>query len=102
MREVEVVLVQQHVVRLDPQRHAAARPSRVREPWRLRRRAESGYSRLAEPEPDERRLLVDGERANAGATGDVLLRGHVDAGAVGVVGEPVIAAHEAIALEPTF
>jgi hypothetical protein len=55
---------------------------------------------MAEPDPHKRRLLADWERAHAGALGDVLLGGHLDAAAVGIVCESVIAAHEAITLEP--
>ena len=55
-----------------------------------------GFCRVAHPDPEEGVLLDQREAADAGAFGDAVLAGDVDAGAGAVEGQAVVAAGQAL------
>src|SRR6516165_10700946 len=99
VREIEVVLVHEHVVGRQAHHLTRRRPPLAGQPGQLGRRVQARSARLAEPDPDERRLFTDRVRAYAHPVWHVRLRGHAHARAGRVVSEAVVAAHQQAAVQ---
>lgn len=95
--------MQQKVIRFDAQNLGGTGPAgTVEVPRHAWRWAQGRGTRFAEPDPDERRGFDDRVRRHPCPGRHVLLRRHVGQTAVGLVAEAVIAADDAVAVEPAF
>ena len=92
MAEIQKVVDQKLVVPFQIESLAGARPSRIVEPVEVRDRRRVGKRRIAHPDPEYLVALDHGEVPHMGLGRNVLLARDVDAIALGVEGEPVIAA----------
>ena len=81
---------------------AIAGPFGIVVPVHVRYQRRIGQRRIAHPEPDETMSLHHRIGSHAGRWIDGLLRRHVGAAALRIVFQPVIAADQRVAVEPSF
>jgi hypothetical protein len=96
MGEIEQVVDEELIVRLQVDVAGRRRPRRIGEPIEIRNLRRVGLRRLSHPDPDCAPLLADGVAPDFGLARDHSLSRHLDALPADVVFQPVIAAREVV------
>lgn len=99
--EVQVMLVDHHVIGAYLPGTGERCPRRVVDPQGVWWFAAGGSGRRSQPDPDERWLLEDREHTHPHPSRDLGLRRDVHAPAVGVVGTPVVTADQSVSVDAT-
>ena len=100
--QVHQIVDHQPVVALHMNGLAVAGPGRIVVPVHVGHQRRVGQRRIAHPQPDEAMPLDHGIGAHAGRGVDGVLRGHVGAAALRIEFQPVIAADDVVAVEPSL
>ena len=102
VRQVHQIVDHEAVVALHMNGLAVAGPGRIVVPVHVGHQRRVRQRRIAHPQPDETMAFDHGIGTHAGGRIDGVLRGHVGAAALRVEFQPVIAADDGVAVEPSL